>query len=306
VKTGLALLVMALAQQASTLTGVQRAEVIRAVSTAVASSYLYEDEGRRIASVLAERWQQGAFDSATEPAAFAAAIEQLLQAETHDGHLLVWYGSPAELLKRAPTMIGPSIGRTEMLADNIGYAEIRNFMSAGEGNLKYAEQIDEGIASVRDASALVLDLRQTGGGGLASVAYLASYLVAEPTHLLNRIPRPPGGVIEVWTQNEIRGKRLSAVSVFILTSRYTFSAAEAFAFALKQAGRATIVGETTGGGGHSGTFTTLPHGFGMLVATRRSVDPRTGRGWQTEGVHPDREVSADRALEIALELARKR
>jgi C-terminal processing protease CtpA/Prc len=270
---------------------------------------LYEDQGRRVAGLVTERWRQGALDSAIEPAAFAAAIEQLLQAETHDRHLLVRYGSPSELLKRAPMMVGPSIGKTEMLAGNIGYVEVRNFMSAGEGNAKYREQIDDAIASVQNASVLVFDLRQAPGGGLASVEYLASYLFAKPTHLLNRIPRPPGEVVETWTQTEVRGTRLPDVPVFILTSRETFSAAEAFAFALKQAGRATIIGETTGGGGHSGgpgAFRTLPHGFGMFVALSRSVDPRTGKGWQTEGVHPDREVSADRALEAALELARKR
>lgn len=307
-KTALVLLA-ALAQQSPALTTAERAEVIGAVSNAVASGYLYEDEGRRVAGVLAERWRQGGFDSATEPTALAAAIEQLLQAETNDRHLLVWYGSPAELLKRAPMMIGPSIGKADMLAGNIGYVEIRNFMSAGEGNPDYAGQIDAAMAAVQNASALVFDLRQTPGGGLESIVYLASYLFARPTHLLDRIPRPPGDLVETWTQNEVRGKRLPDVRVFVLTSRDTFSAAEAFAFALKQAGRATIVGETTGGGGHSGgpgAFRTLPHGFGMFVALSRTVDPRTGKGWQGEGVHPDHGVSADRALETALELARKR
>jgi retinol-binding protein 3 len=127
-----------------------------------------------------------------------------------------------------------------------------------------------------------------------------------PTRLLDRIPRPPRAAIELWTQERIGGRRLSNVPVLVLTSRNTFSAGEALAFALKQAGRATIVGETTGGGGHSGTFMTLPHGFGMLVATTRSVDPRTGKGWELEGVHPDHEVPADRALDAALELTKKR
>jgi hypothetical protein len=300
------LIVVALLQQASTLTNVQRAEVIRAVSEVVGSSYLYEDEGRRLAAVVAERWQGGAFDKATDSPALADAIERLLQEETRDRHLLLWHGSPAELLKRAPMMVGPSIGKTEMLAGDIAYVEIRNFMSAGEGNPEYAQQIDAAMASVRNAAALVLDLRQTPGGGLASVTYLASYFFAGPTHLLDRIPRAPGAVAAVWTQNQVGGERLPDAPVFILTSRNTFSAGEAFAFALKQAGRATLVGETTGGGGHSGTFRTLPHGFGMLVATTRSVDPRTGKGWEGEGVRPHREVPVDRALETALELARQR
>jgi C-terminal processing protease CtpA/Prc len=93
------------------------------------------------------------------------------------------------------------------------------------------------------------------------------------------------------------------VPVYVLTSAETFSAGEAFAFALQRAGRAVIVGERTGGGGHSGTLMRLPNGFSMFMPTGRSFDPRTGQGWQVDGVHPDREVPAGDALAEALRLA---
>jgi C-terminal processing protease CtpA/Prc len=96
------------------------------------------------------------------------------------------------------------------------------------------------------------------------------------------------------------------VPVYVVTSADTFSAGEAFAFALQKTGRATIVGEPTGGGGYSGTFARLPNGFTMFVSTGRTFDPRSGAGWQADGVRPGREVPAADALDVALRLASER
>ena len=43
----------------------------------------------------------------------------------------------------------------------------------------------------------------------------------------------------------------------------------------------------------------------MLVPISRNVDPRTGKAWEGEGVAPDVDVSADRALDVALERIRR-
>jgi len=43
---------------------------------------------------------------------------------------------------------------------------------------------------------------------------------------------------------------MTDVPIFVLTSHRTFSAAEEFTYNLKHLNRATIVGETTGGGAH--------------------------------------------------------
>jgi len=112
-----------------------------------------------------------------------------------------------------------------------------------------------------------------------------------------------GDAIEVWTRDEVPSARLPHVPVYVVTSADTFSAGEAFAFALQKTGRAVIVGERTGGGGYSGNFARLPHGFTMFVSAGRTFDPRTGKGWQVEGVHPDRAAPAAEAFDVALRLA---
>ena len=184
--------------------------------------------------------------------------------------------------------------------------EVRHFLNELQGNTAIAAQIDGATKTVAGASALVFDVRPNPGGDLSSIAHLATYLFAAKTHLLTRVLRGRADMIEVWTRDEVPGPRVPGVPVYIVTSADTFSAGEAFAFALQKIGRAVIVGERTGGGGYSGNFARLPNGFTMFVSAGRTIDPRSGTGWQVDGVRPDREVPAADALDVALTLAARK
>ncbi len=84
--------------------------------------------------------------------------------------------------------------------------------------------------------------------------------------------------------------------VFVLTSNQTFSAAEAFAYSLQVLKRATIVGETTGGGAHPGEGDSLLGRLGMFVPTGRAFNRVTWTNWEGTGIVPD-VVNANVALE---------
>jgi hypothetical protein len=65
----------------------------------------------------------------------------------------------------------------------------------------------------------------------------------------------------------------------VLTSKRTFSGAEEFTYNLKNLKRATIIGETTGGGAHPAGF---PHqrAFRMFIPTGRAISPITKTNWK--------------------------
>jgi C-terminal processing protease CtpA/Prc len=90
----------------------------------------------------------------------------------------------------------------------------------------------------------------------------------------------------------------------VLTSKRTFSGGEEFAYALQSLHRATIVGETTGGGANPGRGFPLPYNLTVFVPTGRAINPITKTNWEGVGVKPDVAVDADRALDVALGLAR--
>jgi hypothetical protein len=91
--------------------------------------------------------------------------------------------------------------------------------------------------------------------------------------------------------------------VYILTSSFTASGGEEFAYVLKHHARATIVGETTAGAAHGGGERSLGHGFRVFMPDFRPVHPRTRDDWEGSGVLPDVAVPSERALAIAHQAA---
>src|SRR5262249_31347733 len=94
--------------------------------------------------------------------------------------------------------------------------------------------------------------------------------------------------------------------VYVLTSARTFSAAEEFTYNLQAQKRATVVGETTGGGAHPGGTRPINEHFAMFVPTGRAINPITKTNWEGTGVKPDVAADADEALAKAHELAVKK
>ena len=94
--------------------------------------------------------------------------------------------------------------------------------------------------------------------------------------------------------------------MYVLTSNRTFSGAEEFTYNLKNLKRATIVGETTGGGAHPGGGNRLAKHFGAFIPTGRAISPITKTNWEGTGVEPDVKVPADQALRTAQVMALKK
>jgi|SRR5262245_14873291 len=187
----------------------------------------------------------------------------------------------------------PTVGRTERLAGNIGYIELRTFIGR-------TQDIDAAFDSVKGALTLIIDVGENLGGDQPIVQYVSSYLFAQRTHLLNAMARGDAGPQERWTLDHVAGQRVPHIPVYVLTSARTFSAAESFTFGLRVTGRATIVGERTRGGGHFVRLRSLPHGFQMLLPIGRAYDPQTGKGWEGDGIAPDIEVPYPQALAAAV------
>lgn len=168
---------------------------------------------------------------------------------------------------------------------------------------------------LKGARALVIDLRDNGGGEAEAMADLASTLV-EPGASLGRFTDRDGRVqLEPFT----RASLVSSASTFtrfrgpvvLLTNARTASAAEVFAASLREARRASVVGEATCGcvlgirERH-----TLPDG-GVLDISEMDYHTAAGTRLEGSGLSPDVLVAPtredlsrgrDRALERAVEM----
>jgi C-terminal processing protease CtpA/Prc len=151
--------------------------------------------------------------------------------------------------------------------------------------------------------AIIFDLRENGGGDPRMVAMISSYLFDKPTHLNDLYNRKEDFTTQYWTLPYVPGTTLADKPAFVLTSKSTFSGAEEFTYNLKNLKRATIVGETTGGGAHPVAGHRIDDHFMIGVPYARAVNPISRTNWEGTGVEPDVAVKAADALEKAEELA---
>jgi hypothetical protein len=297
------------AQQPQPLTGDDRAAIIDRISQALLETYVFPEDAEVMAQRLAKQLESGAYGDATDATVFCHLLNQDLHSVRRDLHLHADFAplQPSEpgkeqqadeekrMLEKLPRL-NYGFRRLEMLEGNIGYLRFDAFVNASLGGATAIAA----MTFLANADAIIFDLRNNGGGSPSMIQLISSYLFEEPTHLNSFYIRKRDITKEFWTQPDIEGKRRSEVPVFVLTSGRTFSAAEEFAYNLKHLGRATIVGETTGGGAHPVERFRV-EGYPIVVSLPfgRAINPITGTNWEGTGVEPDIKVAADRALDTA-------
>jgi C-terminal processing protease CtpA/Prc len=145
---------------------------------------------------------------------------------------------------------------------------------------------------------LIIDLRTGLGGTPETVAFLCGYLLGdEPVHLQDVVDRD-GQARQFWSV-PAANRLADDARIAVLTSSRTFSGCEELAYNLQALGRATIVGETTGGGAHPCEVFRLTDELEVTIPIARSRNAVTGTNWEQVGVVPDVACSADLSLEVA-------
>jgi hypothetical protein len=288
-----------------------RKRVITGVRTNLEEYYVNAALAKQMADAIDAHQKAGEYDHIADGDAFAEQLTKDLRAVSHDRHLRVDF-SPfkmPEQQKPSPDEIGQmhqqmkhgncAFQKVEILFGNIGYIKFDGFMDPSV----CAPTVAAAMAFVANADALIFDLRENGGGDPAMVAVIASYLFEERTHLNDLYNRKENSTEQYWTLAYVPGERMPKQPVYVLTSKRTFSGAEEFAYDLQTQKRATIVGETTGGGAHPVAGHTVADYFMIGVPFAKAVNPVTKTNWEGTGVEPDVKVSAADALTTAERLA---
>jgi len=298
-------------QKDMTVSAAMRSEVIENILQKLNKSYVFPDKAAEMEKAVRQRLKDKEYDSITSAREFAQKLTADLREISHDKHLRVNYfaeARPDETGPKEPTdeekerelrfsrMINFGFEKIERMRGNIGYLDLRGFFEAETGGPTAAAAMN----FLTNTDALIIDLRQNGGGAPGMVALICSYFFSgEPVHLNDLYWRPTNTTQQWWTFAYVPGERYLKKDVYILTSSRTFSAAEEFTYNMKNLKRATVVGETTGGGAHPGEGVRLSDHFGAFIPTGRAINPITKTNWEGTGVTPDISVPADQALKAA-------
>lgn len=180
----------------------------------------------------------------------------------------------------------------DILPENVAYMRYGSFSNAiGDGNL------DEVLAYLATAAAMVIDVRDNGGGSITNVETLVRRFIS--TRMLagsichkngpgrNDFSEPH----DFYFETAPEGRMCWGKPVVVLCNRSTFSAANNFVSIMKYVPGVTIVGATTGGGSGMPFSSELPNGWGVRFSASPVRDPE---GHLTEfGVEPSEGCAVD-------------
>jgi hypothetical protein len=292
-----------------------RAAIVEAVLAQLREHYIDVAKVPAIEELLRKRQAAGDYDRITDGAELAKTMTSDLQSIGHSGHLNLRYRSqPLSLKAREPEaveraaqdaearLINYGVIRAEVMEGNIGYLRVDRFGDAEAGGRAVAGA----MTMLANTDAMIVDLRANRGGGDLN-AVLASYFLPSHTQLLSTLEYPRRDMtIQVWSLPSLAGPRYLDRPVYLLTSRQTFSAGEAFVYNLQATGRVTVVGERTRGGADPNTVIPVDPHFVLSIPIGRTVHPVTKTSWEGVGVKPDVPTAqGEDALSAALTLATK-
>lgn len=281
------------------------------------STYVFPDVAQKLIRDLRERQKRHQYDGLTSAKAFADSLTAHMRALTHDRHLRVHYRSDvigATELTDEPTAAEREQQRRDSrlrncgfdiarrLAGNVGYIDLRNFISIDHGA---GDAAVAAMSFLANTDAMIIDLRRNGGGDPATVQLLCSYFFGPDAHVhLNDLySRPRNRTDQYWTLSYVPGPLYVNKPLYLLTGRNTASGAEEFAYDLQTQKRAILVGETTAGAAHPGHFVRIGDHFAAFVADGRAINPVNKDDWEGRGVKPDVPTAADQALRTAHQAA---
>ena len=197
--------------------------------------------------------------------------------------------------------------KSEVLENNIGYI---SFYTFDEGS---SEEFKTNLISLKNQgiNSLIIDIRNNGGGIVDEALKIADYILEKGSITLITIDKDKNEEISYSNNEEI----IKDIPIIILTNKGSASASEILAGALKDNGKAKIVGTKTYGKGVIQQLMTLLDGSGLKITTNEYFTPNRNKINEI-GIEPDEVIeneddeikqdkSQDNQLQKAIEILKK-
>ncbi|MBW1294178.1 S41 family peptidase [Aquimarina litoralis] len=300
----------------------EKYKVIQRIKVLIDSNYVFVDKAKLINNSIDSLDASGKYDAIKDYKAFAGVLTNDLVAISKDKHFVIQYRP--ELIKsrresRKRQQITENNDETESQEEEIDldlwYAQKENFgfekVEILDGNIGYIKlnffhflewvqpTIDASMRFVANTDALIIDLRDNGGG-YRSDSYIGSYFFDEKSTLWNTsYDRSKDLTENRYTYENVNGNRYLNKPIYILVGEKSFSRAEGFAYCMKHFNKAIIVGQTTPGAAHGINFLEMDDNFMIQVPVERNIHPVTKTDWEGIGVIPHIKTSKEESFNVA-------
>lgn len=311
-------LFISVSSHAQSLSKKEMEATINSIAKLIGDNYVFAVKGKTIATYILQEYRNGRFDRITSWKGFDSATTQCLQRFSHDGHLYVRNDTQKikELLlaqnnvpdsnQAASFSYDPFYYGEAAMKKNFGFSEVK-ILKDNTGYIKLSEinisakslpVLYATMAFVSNTRALIIDLRNNGGGGSEVGEVLQTFFLPGNTPLLEFKTRNGQSRLErtvLW----LTEKKYDH-PVYIIVNKGTASAAEAFAYTLQNRKRATIIGQPSAGAANMNSWYVVNNHIYVSVSTAAPTIPGTETSWEQKGVQPDHVVQSGDEIQYIL------
>lgn len=221
---------------------------------------------------------------------------------------------------RKITRKNPPVVQFSVIGNNVGLLKIESFSTAG-----FTKQFDSLYSSILKTNALIIDLRENGGGDGAQGQYIMKHIMKTPFKDAASSFIQYNPILKIWGMKHtpffqipaddvapFTNRQIYDKPVVLLIGKVTYSAAEDFAMSFDYAKRGALIGEPTGGSTGQPMFFNLPGGGTFRVCVKKDTYP-DGKPFVGVGIQPTISVQQsvtsflkgeDPVLQKALEVLR--
>ena len=303
-----------MAQSGRTITTIEKRNIIDTALQLLMQHYIFPDKADFVNKAIQKKWKSGGYDSLTERHDFLKALNQDLELLSTDRHVNIFLDPVRVQQIRTPVaksdepvFAGAFLERARFenymvrtakrLDGNIGYLKLDQFIDLRLSKPTLAAAMN----FLSNSSALIIDLTENGGGHASTVHFLVNYFLPDSSFLSQFHSRLTNTTTQVFTEYDpLINKFAADIPLYILTSKRTSSAAEAFAYTLQSFKRAVIVGESTNGEANPGFPFAINDDLWMMIPTSLNTNAISKTNWQGVGVLPDRKIASPKAMSFAL------
>lgn len=164
------------------------------------------------------------------------------------------------------------------LSGNVGYIRLNTFLSHTA-----SKEIKDALETLKDKDGFILDLRSNPGGLLTNAIYISDMFL-DSGYIVSTVDRDGYKETQRATHNTITDKPL-----VVLIDGGSASASEILSGALKDNGRAVLIGTKSFGKGLVQEINRLPGGSGINITTQKYLTPN-GTDINKKGIVPDIKV----------------
>ncbi|MFT5014755.1 MAG: hypothetical protein ACJAX5_002869 [Patiriisocius sp.] len=211
----------------------EKKAVIEAVSQQLEDNYVFPEIAKTMADQLKKSLSKGNYEKISNAIEFRDALTKDLVAVSKDKHIRVIFDpkgiadqQQAVTPEAEQQLMDQQVARrrlgnfgfneVKILDGNIGYLDLRSFQPPSFAG-------DTAVAAMNflaNSDAIIIDLRQNGGGSPQMIQLISSYLFGEePVHLNSFYSRPSDSHSQTWTLPHVLGNRYPDVPV-IATDRF--------------------------------------------------------------------------------------